>query len=69
MSIVLHLLWISLKGLLVFASIFAAGAGSVVLLFGSDTRHSEALPGIMGGGILMMIVVFGGLYVFLGGRA
>ena len=67
MSALLHLIVISLKGLLVFASIFGGGAGAIILLFGARAHNPDVMPGIMGGGVLLFVLLFGGAYVFLGG--
>ncbi|ACB27691.1 hypothetical protein [Methylobacterium radiotolerans] len=69
MTILLHLIWISLKGLVIFVAIFGAGAGATVLMFGTKAPNGDALAGLAGGGVLLFVLVFGGAYVFLGGRA
>lgn len=61
----LHILWISLKGLLIFVVVIATMIGTTGLLFGWDTKASEAVPGIIGGGILMFATVFVALMVLL----
>lgn len=67
MSALLHLIWISLKGLVIFAVVLPTMVGTTMLMFGKHP-NADAIPGIMGGGILLFVLMFGGLYVVLGGR-
>lgn len=68
MSAFVHLFWVSTKGLFILAVVTSAMIGGMWLAFGLDPKTSEAIPGIIGGGLLLFVLVFGGIYIAYGGN-